>query len=112
MTNLSGEITARYGFFDIEIQPLEDGNQKLVDIRYRQGGQHRRAVLRGYYEGVDRKDVTAETAWLSALAADTDLLVPSPIPALDGTFIQDIDLGPESRSNAAVLQAWLHRQIN
>jgi Ser/Thr protein kinase RdoA (MazF antagonist) len=107
MTNLSKEISARYGFSKLDIQPLEDGNQKLFDIRYRQDGQYKRAVLRSYFEWVDRKDVAAETVWLSALAADTDLLVPYPIPAIDGTFIQDIDLGPESSSNVAVLQVWL-----
>lgn len=107
MTNLSREISARYGFTDIDIQPLEDGNQKLFDIRYRQNGQNRRAVLRGYFEWVDRNDVAAETLWLSTLATDTDLLVPYPIPAIDGTFIQDLDLDPESPTNVAVLQAWL-----
>lgn len=107
MTNLSKEISARYGFSELDIQPLEDGNQKQFDIRYRQDGQYKRAVLRSYFEWVDRKDVAAETVWLSALAADTDLLVPYPIPAIDGTFIQDIDLGSDPRSNIAVLQAWL-----
>jgi Ser/Thr protein kinase RdoA (MazF antagonist) len=107
MTNLSKEISARYGFSELDIQPLEDGNQKLFDIRYRQDGQYKRAVLRSYFEWVDRKDVAAETVWLSALAVDTDLLVPYPIPAIDGTFIQDINLGPESRSNISVLQVWL-----
>jgi hypothetical protein len=32
MTNLSNEISARYGFSEVDIQPLEDGNQKLFDI--------------------------------------------------------------------------------
>jgi hypothetical protein len=70
MTNLSREISARYGFSELDIQPLESGNQKLFDIRYRQDGQYKRAVLRSYFEWVDRKDVAAETGWLSALAAD------------------------------------------
>lgn len=107
MMSLSKNISARYGFSELDLQPLEEGNQKLFDIQYRQDGRYMRAVLRSYFDWVDRKDVEAETEWLNALSKDTDILVPYPIPALDGTFIQDLDLGPESRLSVSVLQAWL-----
>jgi len=107
MKDLSREISARYGFSELEIQPLEDGNQMLFDIQYRQDGQYKRAILRHYFEWVDRKDVEAETAWLKAIATDTDLLVPYPIAATDGTFLQEISLNSDSDLGIAVLQAWL-----
>jgi len=106
-TSLSKDISARYGFSELDLQPLEEGNQKLFDIRYREDGCCKRAVLRIYFDRVDRKDVEAETDWLSALSAGTDLLVPYPLPALDGTFIQDFDLAPDSHLSVSVLQAWL-----
>ena len=105
--NLSKDISVRYGFSELDLQPLEEGNQKLFDARYWQDGRYKRAVLRIYFDWVDRQDVEAETGWLNALSKDTDLLVPLPIQALDGTFIQDIGLGPESRTSASVLHAWL-----
>lgn len=107
MMDLSRQITTRYGFSGLELRPLEEGNQKIVDVRFRQNGNEKRAVLRVYFDWVDRKDVEAESEWLNMLSVDTDLLVPYPIPALDGTFVQDLDLGPESRIRTAVLQAWV-----
>lgn len=107
MTNLSREISARYGFSQLELRPLEEGNQRLFDVRFRQHDNDNRAVLRVYFDWVDREDVEAETEWLRLLSTDTNLLVPYPIPAVDGTFIQDLNLGPESRVSVAVLQAWL-----
>lgn len=107
MIDLSKEISVRYGFSELDLQPLEEGNQKLFDAKYRQDGRYKRAVVRTYFDWVDRKDVEAETSWLNALSTDTDLLVPYPIPALDGTFIQELVLGPASGLSVAVLQAWL-----
>jgi Ser/Thr protein kinase RdoA (MazF antagonist) len=86
---------------------MEEGNQKLYDARYLKNGVAGRAVLRIYFDWVDRQDVEAETKWLNALSKDTDLLVPYPIAALDGSHLQDLDLGPDSNLHVAVLQAWL-----
>jgi len=105
--NLSRELSTRYALSELELCPLEDGNQRLFKARFRRNGRHELACLRVFFDWVDRKDVEAETNWLHLIATDTDLLVPYPIPALDGTFIQDLDLGPESSVSVAVLQAWL-----
>jgi Ser/Thr protein kinase RdoA (MazF antagonist) len=107
MMDLSKEISTRYGFSEPELRPLGEGNQQLIDVRFRHNGSERRAVLRIYFDWVDRKDVEAETTWLTSLATDTDLLVPHPIPALDGTFIQDLDLNSESKGSVAVMHTWV-----
>jgi len=106
MMDLSNEISSRYGFSELELRPLEEGNQRLFDARFRHNGNDRRAVVRIYFDWVDRKDVETETNWLKSLSTDTNLLVPYPIPALDGTLVQDLTLDRESVVSA-VLQAWL-----
>ena len=103
-TSLRDDVSARYGFSELELHPLEEGNQKLFDVRYRKDGCYGRAELRIYFDWVDRTDVEAETEWLSALSADTNLRVPNPISALDGTFIQDLHLGADSKLSVSVLQ--------
>jgi Ser/Thr protein kinase RdoA (MazF antagonist) len=49
--------------------------------------------------GHSRDHVTAEMDWLTALARDTDLSVPSPLPAKDGSLVVEAGTGgvPEAR---------------
>ena len=86
---------------------MEEGNQMLFEANYRRGDQFENAVLRVYFNWVERPDVEAEANWLHAIATDTDLLVPFPIPAVDGSFVQDLAHEPDSEAGVAVLQAWV-----
>ncbi len=49
----------------------------------------------------------AEIAWLEALATDTDLIVPRPIPRKDGALISSFFSNTLNRDTVAVLFSWL-----
>lgn len=109
--DLAKEIFTLYGFSELELRPLEASSHKLFDVRFRQSGNYRRAVLRIYDDWLDRKNVEAEAEWLKSLSTETDLLVPNPIPVLDGSIVQDLDLAPDSDVSFAVLHAWLPGEL-
>jgi Ser/Thr protein kinase RdoA (MazF antagonist) len=48
-----------------------------------------------------------ELQWLSAIRRDTDLIVPAPVPARDGSIIQEIQLAGEPTSRPCVLFRWV-----
>ncbi len=100
-------LLQRYGILEADVAPLEEASETSLDIRYRVNGEEQRAILRLYFDWVDRRDIEAEVVWLNELTGATNLLLPAPIAAQDGSFIQEIT--PESGTEAcfAVLRRWL-----
>jgi Ser/Thr protein kinase RdoA (MazF antagonist) len=51
--------------------------------------------------------IAAEAAWLAALTAETDLLVPTPQPTMDGALMTKVFFDELDRELPAVLLSWL-----
>lgn len=71
------------GIFRIDTR---DGEKYILRVTLPEGGH-------------DRDHVDAEMDWLAALARDTDLSVPRPLPAKDGSLVVEVGAGgvPEAR---------------
>ncbi len=66
-----------------------------------------RFVLRINRQGVHGPDtIRSELAWLGALTTDTDLGVPEPVTALDGSPVVSVPDGDGTEALAAVLLRW------
>lgn len=51
--------------------------------------------------------IAAEMAWQAAIAADTDVRVPQPLPTREGGLVAHVDCPHVGRALAAVLYSWL-----
>ena len=99
------DLLSLYGIVDADVRTIVADSS--LDVRYRWDGIERRAVLRLYGYWNDRQDVETEIAWLNELSRDTDLRLPTPIAALDGSFVHALDPDPGSDARLAVLRQWL-----
>jgi Ser/Thr protein kinase RdoA (MazF antagonist) len=75
---------------------------------FRVDASHGRYLLRINRPQVHTADtITAEMAWLTALCRDTDLAVPEPVAALDGSFVVLAHDPGVPEVHACVLLGWL-----
>ena len=74
----------------------------------------RHAVSRQFVLRISRpkkhsaKMMRAELLWLSALRTEANLVVPEPVPASDGTFVQEISVSGVPHSRLCVLFRWVN----
>ena len=52
--------------------------------------------------------IRAELLWLSALRTQSNLIVPEPVPAADGTFVQEVSVTGVPQPRHCVLFRWIH----
>ncbi|HEX3127501.1 MAG TPA: phosphotransferase [Thermoanaerobaculia bacterium] len=65
-------------------------------------------VLRVHASGArTTQAILEELQWLSAIRRETDLIVPAPVPARDGSLIQEIPAPGESVPRQCVLFQWI-----
>lgn len=96
---------ARYGLPAARLTLLqyEDNAVYRVDTA---GGE--RFVLRiGAAEGHGAARQRSELAWLSALARDSDLLIPRPLPATDGALLATVGVEGVPKPRHCALFRWL-----
>lgn len=55
--------------------------------------------------------IEPEIAWLTALSRETDLRVPEPIPAEDGTFVQQVEVGGIPQPRQCTLLRWVEGEF-
>ena len=70
----------------------------------------RRFILRIARSEKDLREETikAELLWLSVLRTQANLVVPEPVPAADGTFVQKVSVAGVPQSRYCVLFHWIH----
>ena len=52
--------------------------------------------------------IRAELLWLSTLRTQANLVVPEPVPAADGTFVQEVSVAGVPQPRYCVLFCWIH----
>ena len=104
LRRLARAALARYGIEDgrLTLQRFEHNTTFRVDTPYE------RYLLRINRPGVHTVDtIASELAWLTALRNDTDLVVPEPVFALDGSAVVLADDPRVPEPHACVLLRWL-----
>lgn len=59
----------------------------------------------------DTQAIDEELQWLTAIRRDTALVVPTPVPARDGSLIQNVALPGESLERCCVLFRWVDGEL-
>ena len=84
----------------------QDGNSQQIE----NSTVSRRFILRiiRSEKNLSEEMIRAELLWLSALRTQANLVVPEPVPAADGTYIQKISVAGVPQSRYCVLFRWIH----
>lgn len=113
LEELAADVLTRYELSDSKVQLLDGCNNNVVlrvDALVR--GTPRRFAFR-----IPRRShrtapsVQSEIRWLDALSRDTDLVVPKPVPARNGSMIQAVEIPGFSEIRHAVLFCWVYGEF-
>jgi Ser/Thr protein kinase RdoA (MazF antagonist) len=98
----------RYGLEDIKPVLLEDTTNLVFRVQL--PGRRRKGdfVLRIQASGQRSTNaIHEELQWLLAIRRDTTLMVPVPVPALDGSLVQEVRAAGEATPRQCVLLHWV-----
>jgi hypothetical protein len=112
---IAQEALARYGLHYANIQPIRPGDDTAYSLDF----SHHDAVPAHPYLGrLDKQQLVlrvldpsetgdaaiyAELVWVAALLRDTDLTLPEPVPANDGSLVTDVSLDGMAEPHRCVL---------
>jgi Ser/Thr protein kinase RdoA (MazF antagonist) len=108
LASLAERALSCYGLGDVKPLLLEDTTNLVFRVQLpglqRKGG----FVLRIHAPGQrSTNEIHEELQWLLAIRRDTNLMVPAPVPALDGSLIQEIPASGEATPRQCVLLHWV-----
>jgi Ser/Thr protein kinase RdoA (MazF antagonist) len=97
---------SRYGLGNVKPVLLEDTTNLVFEVPGRRSKE--KFVLRIHAPGQHSTNaIHEELQWLLAIRRDTALVVPAPVPALDGSLIQEIPFQGEAVPRQCVLLHWV-----
>ena len=108
LASLTERALSRYGLGEVKPVLLEDSTNLVFRVQL--PGRQRKGefVLRIHAPGQRSTNaIHEELQWLSAIRRDTALRVPTPVPALDGSLIQEVPVSGEATPRHCVLLHWV-----
>lgn len=98
-------VLPRYGLREVQVVLLQYEDNTVYHIMIPTGAQY---VLRvSAATGYDRAEQCSEMQWLLALRRETNVLVPEPVPALDGALITIVEVSGVAEPRHYALFGWL-----
>jgi Ser/Thr protein kinase RdoA (MazF antagonist) len=97
-----------YGLGDVKPVLLEDTTNLVFRVRLPERQRKEGFVLRIHAPGQRSTNaIHEELQWLLAIRRDTTLMVPAPVPALDGSLIQEVPVSGEAAPRQCLLLHWV-----
>ena len=117
LRNLANAALQRYDIGEASLRFLSNTDNTVFRVDQEGNSQQienstisRRFILRitRPEKYLQEEMIKAELLWLSALRTRANLVVPEPVPAADGTYIQEISVAGVPQSRYCVLFRWIH----
>lgn len=116
---IAPEILARYQLPNVQLSLLSGGLVNLVfriEVPMPNSLGVSRAVLRIHRDDCwfgrhSTQAIESELRWLTVLRRETDLVVPEPIAARDGSWVQNIAMDGVTKTIKSVLFGWVEGEI-
>ena len=94
---------SRYELRNVRIDFLDEGAGSVifrVKAKAEGSSEMERFVLRIHHLGKrTTSQIEYELLWLAALRRDTHLMVPEPVPARDGSLVQEVTITPDEQGH-------------
>ena len=117
LRKLANAALQRYDIGEVSLHFLSNTDNTVFRVdRTAEGSQQienpdvpRRYVLRITRPGKYSPEmIKAKLLWLSALRNQANLVVPEPVPAADGAFVQEVSVAGVPQPRHCVLFRWIH----
>jgi len=103
---IAADVASAYGIRDAALRQLTEASNTIFRVSAA-SGEHYVLRMTAPKSCHGPAEIRSEIAWLRALAQDTDLGIPAPIPRCDGAYVTEVDVPGAVEPICCALYRWV-----